>query len=164
MTGNAVVCGPRLAIARNGAVQRFDRDVDQPTLDVKPEPDDSYLVLSGPAWKRATKLEEDGCCEGMPMIHFHIWIVSPAGKIKEIFESHVIMSGIALGVVDMDVQVSPDAKKVTTYMAMFSPVNQEEHWSSATYCRRGMAYKKCCDNPDASPPKRDAAHAARPRY
>lgn len=158
MTDNAVVCGPRLAIARNGTVQRLNLDVDQATLDVKMEPDGSYLVLSGPSWKRATKLDEAGCCEGTPMIHFHVWVVSPTGKIREIFEDHVLMSGIAMGVVDMDVEVSPDAKKITSYVAMFSEFDKGEHWSSATYCRQGMVYKKCGHKQEADPPKKKVAH------
>jgi hypothetical protein len=143
MLGNEVVCGPSLAIARNGTVQRFPFDVDQATLDVKLEPDGSYLVLSGPAWKRATASDEGGCCEGASMIHYHIWIISPEGRVRQIFEDHVFMSGVALGVVDMDVEASPDAKKVTSYIALFSTVDKEEHWLATTYCRQGMAYKAC---------------------
>ena len=73
------------------------------------------------------------------MIDFHAWVVSPAGKLKEIFESQVIMSGVAMGIVDMDVEVSPDAGKITTFVAMFSQVDKDAHWSSETYCRQGMA-------------------------
>lgn len=157
MPDHAVVCGPRLAVARNGAVQRFARDVDPATLDVKMEPDGSYLLLSGPTWKRATKSQDVGCCEGLPMIDFHVWVISPAGKIRQIFEDHVLMSGIALGVVDMDVEVNPDATKITTFVALFSTVDHESHWSSATYCRKGLAYKRCGHDDDASPPKRKQA-------
>jgi hypothetical protein len=150
---DTVVCGPRLAMVRNGKVTRYPMIVDPSTLDVKLQPGGGFLMLSGPAWKRADKSDEDGCCEGLPMIHYDVWFVSPAGKIREIFEDHVVMSGIAEGIVDFGAEASPDAKKITTFVQWFNHDKQTATWTSTTFCRQGMQYIKCGSRLHSDGPK-----------
>jgi hypothetical protein len=54
-------------------------------------------------------------------------------------------------------KASPDAKGVTSYLAMFSQVGKEAHWMSTTSCRQGMTYKQCGRKDEVSPPKKKAA-------
>lgn len=150
---DTVVCGPRLAMVRNKKVTHYPIVVDPSTLDIKPQPGGGFLMLSGPTWKRASKADEDGCCEGMPMIHYSVWFVSPAGKIREIFEDHVVMSGIAEGIVDFGAEASPDASKITTFVQWFNHEKQTANWTSVTYCRQGMQYKQCGKRLHSAGPK-----------
>ena len=128
--------------------------MDPATLDVKPETGGSWLIFSGPSLRRATKAEFDGCCDGLPVQQFHVWLLSPGGTLQQMFEDQTLMSGMYMGAVDKKIQISPDGNKFTIYDAMVSPADHHESWSSVTYCRQAMTYKECAHNDDARPPRK----------
>lgn len=150
--GGATVCGPRLAVARNNKIDRYPVTVDQTLLDVKPQPDGSLMVLSGPRWRRADKDDDDSCCEGLPVIEYRVMIIPPAGKMLTIFESHVVMSGIAMGIVDFGAEANEDASKIKTFTQWFNHQEQSSKWQETTFCRHGLNYTKCGENLDSPGP------------
>jgi len=153
--GGATVCGPRLGVARNNKIDRYPVTVDQKLLDVKPQPDGSLMILSGPRWRRADKDDDDSCCVGMPVIEYRVMIIPPLGKMLTIFESHVVMSGIAMGIVDFGAEANEDASKIKTFTQWFNHQEQSAKWQETTFCRHGMDYRKCAENDDSPGPTKN---------
>lgn len=81
----ATICGPSLALAANGKIERSDFEVDEKNVETRALPDGSLLIKSGPTESTKSAFGS-GACGSCPVISFSVYKAPASGAITEAFE------------------------------------------------------------------------------
>lgn len=138
------LCSPPLTYRKSGELKEllpFNLTKGEPKkLPVVYLADGTRLLQDGP---NVSYTEfGSGQCGACPIVEFKIFALSATGTWTE-----ALSLGTRIEIGDYEIEVSPDLKNVKEFQEI------DDRWSSVTHCLTGRKYRKCAENPHASPPR-----------
>jgi hypothetical protein len=147
------VCGPQLAY-RKGKIARASKiAIVKKYFNVKQLDDGWLMVRSGPDMSTQSPLGT-GACGSCPVVDFDMYTISPTGEVATALEINQEFTGDEGQPADGDFAIAEDWSKIVYYerTAGDSGDDQDNKWSSTTYCLAGHVYKKCGEQKNVKRP------------
>ena len=173
LPGGGVVCGPDLAYRKGATVTRSDNEVQDKYFDARTLPDGWTLVRDGPVMATHSAFGS-GQCGACPEVGFHMYAISPEGRITTALEIDQDLSGNEGVPSAADLMVSDDWSHVTLFLDSEddgNPAKMKDTWQTREYClnkdlharddvtalqhaqvHESYAYKACGTRQSVTPP------------
>jgi hypothetical protein len=147
------VCGPRLAYRKGKIEKAFNISIEKKYFNVKQLDDGWLMVRSGPDMSTQSPLGT-GACGSCPVVDFDMYAVSPTGEVANALEINQEFTGDEGQPADGDFAIAEDWNKIVYYesTAGASAADEDNKWSSTTYCLAAHVYKKCGEANNVKPP------------
>lgn len=140
----STICGPELLYRKGKVTKSLNVTVAKKYFDAKQLDDGWLMVRSGPDMSTVSPLGT-GMCGSCPVVDLDMYAVSPNGDVTTALALNNVFSGEQDEPADADFSIAPDWSKIVYYvdLADASGNDQDDKWSSTTYCLKGHKYEQC---------------------
>jgi hypothetical protein len=139
------VCGPLLTYRKGNTIREFESEVPEEGFDARRTTDGKVLIKEGPEvwWSEFGS----GQCGACPRMQLKILALDSNLNLITLLDLGETIGGGLLPS-SGDITVSPDWSQVVKYEQ-----NENQAWSSVTYCLKSGLYTQCDRKGDVKPPE-----------